>query len=559
MTHVLHIVKKDVRRLRWATAAWVAVTVAGLALKTAGAELSFGSMRLRLAVGNISDVLPFVDVLLLALVVSGLVHDEPLVGADAFWLTRPIGWSRLLAAKLLFAAVFLVALPAAGESMVIAAISGDLRVTWLAAVAYAFRQAVWVSSLLAVAAVTPSIGRFLLTLAGGVAAVTAVALALVTVRLVFTSIDEAGHVEPILVDGTSGVVATLLITCAAVLVLAYQYGRRRTERAVAIGVAAIVAAVVIASYWPWRFARPAEPDPGAWAHDASLSPARLDAGVAPQTSTAFATNRSVSRKHVAAPLRLTGVPPAYSSHSIGTTTRVEFSDGTRLESAQAFASAVQLPAPESARVARLQSAFGNTQLLTSEGALSAWPVLLTVTDQEYERYGRVPGRLTAMVQFSMFRSRLMGAIPLAEHASLLDGPLFEVRRLIRRSDGCTVLVRRIRAVPLSGPSVPTQYDFVLRNAALREAVLGERQPFSGSERFALPWLSGGIWVGGESRGFGVEIDDAVVEFPGRVRGRAAATSPIDAAWLDGADLAVVETEYAGRVTRTLTVDGFTMR
>src|SRR5439155_25164007 len=100
MSHVLHVFKKDVRRLRWVIIAWIAVFVARLIFKTAGAELSFDAMRLQFVVGNVSELLLFSEILLLALIVSGLVHDEPLVGADAFWLTRPIGARTLLAAKL---------------------------------------------------------------------------------------------------------------------------------------------------------------------------------------------------------------------------------------------------------------------------------------------------------------------------------------------------------------------------------------------------------------------------------------------------------------------------
>ena len=117
MNQVLHIFKKDLRRLRWALVAWIAVVAARLILKTFGAELSFGTVGLQIVISNISDLLLFAGILLLALIVSGLVHNEPLVGADAFWLTRPIGRSALLSAKLLFAVLFLVAVPTAGESM----------------------------------------------------------------------------------------------------------------------------------------------------------------------------------------------------------------------------------------------------------------------------------------------------------------------------------------------------------------------------------------------------------------------------------------------------------
>ena len=40
-------------------------------------------------------------------VVSRLVHDEPLVGDRQFWITRPYTWYNLLASKLLFIVLFL--------------------------------------------------------------------------------------------------------------------------------------------------------------------------------------------------------------------------------------------------------------------------------------------------------------------------------------------------------------------------------------------------------------------------------------------------------------------
>ena len=42
------------------------------------------------------------------------------------------------------------------------------------------------------------------------------------------------------------------------------------------------------------------------------------------------------------------------------------------------------------------------------------------------------------------------------------------------------------------------------------------------------------------------------------RERFGSAPPIDAVWLDGADLAVVETVYAGRVTRSIVAEGFKM-
>jgi hypothetical protein len=56
---------------------------------------------------------------------------------------------------------------------------------------------------------------------------------------------------------------------------------------------------------------------------------------------------------------------------------------------------------------------------------------------------------------------------------------------------------------------------------------------------------GGVWT-------------RTVRYP--TRGAAASVARgIDPAWLDGADVVVIESAYAGHVTRSLEVDGFKMR
>jgi hypothetical protein len=558
MSHVLHIFRKDVRRLRWALLVWIAVIVLRLALRTAGAELSFGTLGAQIAVSNASELLLFIEILLLAVIVSGLVHDEPLVGADAFWLTRPIGGRTLLTAKLFFAALLLVVLPAAGESIVMAAVSADPQVALRAAPEYAFNQALWVALLMALATVTPSLMRFLLALIGSVMAVAILVTILVGLFLVFANLDDNTFIESMVTDRTSGIVATLLVMCAALLAVVYQYRHRRTGRAVAIGVIGIVVAVIIADNWPWHFARPAEPDPGVWAQDAGRTAAVLEPGAAPRTSDERGLNRNVSRKTVAAPIRLDGAPADYSADQIATRTRIEFPDGTALESAQTRDMPIDLPvAGRPGRTERIQSALGSARLLSTR-RFNAWPAILNVTDEAYERYGGVPGRLTATVYFFMYRSTLMGALPLAERASLRDGPRIEVLRVLRRSGGCTILVRQTGAGSVWKPSVPTQYDFALRNAGRGEAVLGVTQVLrSPAPSIASALIPGGIAVGNESPGSGFVFLDMVTEFPARESG--ADAPALDSAWLDGADLAVIETTYAGRVSRTLTIDGFRMR
>src|SRR5712691_11720427 len=170
MSERWHILRKDLRRLGWPLMAWVLIVAGRMIVATTGAAAAFGNLGLQLTVDNLSVLVTVIDLLMLALLVSWLVHDEPLVGVDAFWLTRPIDPLRLMAAKLVFAAVFLVAAPVAGESIAVAAIAGGFHDAVRAAPGLALARTWWMLLLLALAALTPSLIRFLLVIVVGVAA-----------------------------------------------------------------------------------------------------------------------------------------------------------------------------------------------------------------------------------------------------------------------------------------------------------------------------------------------------------------------------------------------------
>src|SRR2546425_10973605 len=123
MSELLHILRKDLRRLRWPLIAWGLIVIGRMIVATTGAAVAFGDIGLQLAMNNLSVLVTVIDLLMLALLVSWLVHDEPLAGVDAFWLTRPGDPPRLVAAKLLFAAGFLLPGPAPRESRGVAPVA----------------------------------------------------------------------------------------------------------------------------------------------------------------------------------------------------------------------------------------------------------------------------------------------------------------------------------------------------------------------------------------------------------------------------------------------------
>jgi hypothetical protein len=534
--------------------AWVLIVVGRMIVATTGAAAAFGNLGLQLAVDNLSVLVTVIDLMMLALIVSWLVHDEPLVGVDAFWLTRPIDPLRLMAAKLVFAAVFLVAAPVAGESIAVAAIAGGFHDAVRAAPGLALARTWWMLLLLALAVLTPSLIRFLLVIVGGMAAAAGLMSVFLTLVVLTASDNALDAAASPLHDPTGPIVASWLLMATALGVILYQYRHRRLGRAVVLGAAGLVATGVIESAWPWPFARPAEPDPGAWARDARTA-AILDAD-APYVTDAFGLrDRTAARKLIAVPLHLTNVPPDASADSFAVRARLALPDGVTVQSTQANIVSVRRPGPHltPSTTTRLQAALGDARLLGSgPGDYDMWPAVLKVTGQEYARYGNTPGRLTADVDAFVYRSRLAGSMPLAARAALRIGSTrFEMLQVVRRPDGCSVLVRQSMAGSFARLSVPRTYQLLLRNAGRGEALAGDSEFMAGEGLHIGNWFVSNPVVGP-----GFSFVHLAQHYP--VRERFGSAPPIDAVWLDGADLAVVETVYAGRVTRSIVAEGFKM-
>jgi hypothetical protein len=96
MHEILVILKKDIRRLWWQIAAMLAICVIAGALHTRTAIAMPNGVEVSL------DILPFVW----ACLIAQAIHQEALLGDREFWMTRPYRWPQLLAAKALFAALF---------------------------------------------------------------------------------------------------------------------------------------------------------------------------------------------------------------------------------------------------------------------------------------------------------------------------------------------------------------------------------------------------------------------------------------------------------------------
>ena len=191
--------------------------------------------------------------------------------------------------------------------------------------------------------------------------------------------------------------------------------------------------------------------------------------------------------------------------------------------------------------------------------------MITLTEDQFTRYRGGSGRLEADADFQLMRTREVAVLPVTPGAALDDGvSRTEIVDVQRRTSGRDIILRRWRAQSLlSAQRLENSRSFALRNRARGEALMGGVDFSTGSgaplgsspamERLRFPL---GLLVGlyaGAGVGDGFSAGTILVRFPSPGIGKAA---PLDPAWFDDAELVVLDTEWAGIVTRRITIKQF---
>jgi hypothetical protein len=247
---ILHIFHKDAIRL-WPQASIFAALLAlnGWAARRYApydppAPLSFLPLLLPVAC----------SVLLIA-----LVHEEGLVGDRKYWLSRPFPRRRLMAAKILFALVFINLPLFLYQGAIVIAAGLPLSQNWMNLVSLQlFFTAVDILPVAALAAVTRNMVRTILA-----------ALITVAAIIALSSLDWSHNVNVSRADGMSWIDATVggaILVAMSLPVLFLQYSRRATMLARAILAGSLVLIVFFSSL-PFGLK---------WAIQTRLSPGRVE-------------------------------------------------------------------------------------------------------------------------------------------------------------------------------------------------------------------------------------------------------------------------------------------
>jgi hypothetical protein len=536
MSQTMHILRKDVRRLRWLLALWLVLLTVRVLLAVNGAAAADESVATGLLLQRLWDTLWAIELILAALIVTQVVHEEPLVGFTAFWLTRPYVRTVLLGEKLLFASVVLIALPLIADLLMLSLFNAGPRALARAGATAVLGDALWMLSLMVLAVLTPSLAAFVLTALGIVAA----AWTLVAVAGFFSIWNEpAGYTPPAAPDATPVVVMIAMYLCAAFSVVVYQYHHRRWRVAAGLAVAGLAASVATATFWPWPFARGEQVRAGTWASSVAVA---HDPSWGTRVSDVVNVSRQMGERwrRVSARFTVSGLPPQMAVQWTGIRSRLQFPDGSDLESAERGGSGWIFSR------AAAEAALGARVLVTHDFDRPAeWSPMITVRDRELLPYRGRAGRLDADIDIHLMQMREVATVPLMPGVSVDRGTSrLDVRAVQLGVDSLNVVIQRWHVQSPLSVDPYVQEFFALRRRSTGEALMGgvDNSWQLGGGGGLMPLPVGGFSVG-----------SLYLRFPGPGYG---IPKDLDIASFDDAELVILEMAPAGVVTRRLTIDPF---
>ena len=560
MSQTLHILRKDLKRLRWLVLIWAVVLLVRVGFWSTGTNPT-ESLAYSFVVNEASGLIGVLQILMLALVAARLVHEEPLVGWDAFWLTRPYARSALIAAKLLFAAGVLIVLPLVADLWTMAIYHAGMRAQVEAAPTFISSYATWTLLLLAFAVVTPSLGAFVLAIVASVAGVSILLVVLISAAVLLSE-PSTGN-SPAVTNQVPALVGTLVVDGAMLAAITYQYRRRRWPIAVIVAAVGFIAALGVPVVLTAALGTPDAPDPGAWWRNASAASVAVDRRWHLEMNRRLGMRDRQLQRQVFARVQLADMPRNLLIQSTDVESTLTLSGVAPISSRPTGGFTFPVEGTEApGQLSATRAALGDVALIRgrNEGNFAFWPPLVSLSPEEYARVAGKTGRLDLKLRFNLNGTRLRGLLPLRAGAALDDGvSRVEILRAHLEADGLVIAVRRWQAFSPVAPRQFGAFSYVALNRSRGEALTANDEGSllsTGGLSGSFPLSLMGSMIAGLNRD-AFEIQASQFRYLSRID-RPDVTRTFDAAWFDGAELAVLQTGYVGSVTRTVTIDDFTV-
>jgi hypothetical protein len=553
-----HLIASDVRQFRLPIGAWlltVTVVTAMTAVRSSGPD---PFMVNPLVV--IRELLWIVQVIFLVVLVPLIVQAHPPVGSDAFWMTRPIPASTLLAAKTLLLGLLTVAAPVAAKIVLMLFLHVPAADMAGVASEWALFYAIVLVLLMALAAVTPDLWRFALT-CGSVLAAIALFMTIAIVidmRRFDDGPPTAGGV--VYGDPTSSVVGQLALVAAVFSLLIAQYRTRSRVRAIPLGVAALLLSSAVVTAWPWPFLRPIIIPP-AWSRDDSTLRLSADPeSVVVQGEVPF--GRRALWRSARARVAVSNLPAPWSATAGVVDASLDLGSVTLTGAWSGHASAVLVGAGSIGTMPRQPSAMVvlrdllGVDRLFGTNMLPDDSVVFFVRDADFKRHASSIGHYHGRFRVSLMRHEIEAVLPLQAGALHENRSYrFVVDRVDRTATGVAVVGRETHAFSIFGRRVRPSFEFYVRSRRVREAVNGGQYRPTGFHLVNRLNPFGDVHVEASPAFL---VRDLTMHVP-PLYGRPEERVVLDDRWIADAELVVVRITPDGSVVRTLDIPRFSLR
>ena len=423
MNIVTHVLKKDLRRTRVMLAIWLALLALQFAL--IGSAYKPRDNQMQTFYENIRVIVPLLQALVLIVIVPLVIHEEPLVGTTAFWLTRPISRAALLRSKSLFVLLVLILPPLLAEMTVLAANGASAHYLALAIPEILLGNLTLIACTAFVAAVTPSFGRFAVL---GIALLVGVALLQVALDwlniVAHLDLNRPGIEDSISLINCRWVVSDAIMIGGGAALLANQYLTRRTFLTFGGAGATALLVLLVCNFWNVDFLKPRT----AMAGDPNLAVSAIQVsltGIFSTTEDPSGSEDEGPARSVNAQIQLSGIPDGYVVKNTYVACTPTLADGRQLNRGPA---SIVYSFPANASIFTpdydaLKPALGGFSAPAPNGytkngggngfrtvSLFGWNADL------YSRYATVPLKFTAKINFMAAKYIVSAEMPLAQGA-----------------------------------------------------------------------------------------------------------------------------------------------
>jgi hypothetical protein len=508
MSHVLHLLKKDLRAVRLSLLVLYGLLLvqAAIALRD---PLTHDSVHNATTMGMLIPL----GVLAIAALV---IQQEPLVGSTAFWMTRPIPRSTLLLSKTVFLALFVVAPIGLVTLGILLAYGMEPGQAASGAAVSEMTLVVLLVSGVVVASVTPNMPVY----------VTSWICLLLASQLLNIVLDRIVTTRV----GFSGFSATMIHTTAyfgagAVLIV-HQYLTSRTRRTL-MGLGLAMALMPLAtSVWIWQGL-------GSRTNDRAVGEeVVLEIKTASGDGTFPASPQIGFDTTFPADIQIQKAPAGRDLfiHSVEAGLLLNGTEQARVEARNT---------PIEIKRGGIEAALPGFRWMGRPESFQVVAGLTLGSGSTFERLAGRPATLRGTVGGTLRYYRLAGTIPLTSGARYDGGSTAAIVESVSRHSSTVSLVLRTRSI--AGVDESGFPRIVLINRKRLEVVEGESQESGSNMRlvgFAGPIVQGSEW----KMGFPFSTQRASII--------------LDSEWLRDAELAFIETVPAGSFNAPIEIEDF---